>query len=219
MARCEWETDELQRDMMVVIQNMHDLERSKSDNIDDIFEEIKLGKILDGAVQFIENTPVYTSSIRKNPVIKSINKFYDAAYELFNVSLHCPEMVWCLYRSGSAWDNFEIGDTRTYPTYLSTSTSIEFVSFWKADKGNVLFKILAPGDTKILAIESVYNPKFDIVSDTNFEYEITIPPGKMTIIDKSKIMINYKTRILVTVEYAQLDPEEAIQILKNMKSV
>ena len=215
MARCEWETDELLRNMMVVIQNVHEKQRDK-DDVGSLFNQVKFGVTMGGSIEYVDGYIVFSEESKRIPVINGISKFYNVADKLFDMSLHSTDITWCLYRSGPMWDNFEIGDTRISPIYLSASTSIDFVSLWREEVGNVIFKILAPGDTKILAIESIYNPKFDIVTDTDYEYEITLPPGIMTIIDKTYIYLNNIQRLFVTVQFEQITKEQALYILENI---
>lgn len=216
MSRCSWETDELARKMMEVVFTIHSEQREYDDDVDKLFEEIKLGHIVDGAIKYQDNIPMYTSRLRKDKIIRSVTDFYDTAGRLYDLSLHSSSVDWCLYRSGSQWEHFEIGDTRISPVYLSTTTALDFAALWKASK-NVLFKILAPSTTELLVVESIFNPERDVVENDSYEFEVTIPPGKMTIIDKSTINVQNKDRLFVTVKFEQISREEALKLLGKMK--
>jgi hypothetical protein len=218
MSRCSWETDELARKMMEVIHKIHSEQRLEDDDTDKLFEDIKLGNVTGQSIKYTEdNVPQLTSESRRKYVTKSVSDFYDVAGRLFDLSLHSANIDWCLYRSGSQWAKFEVGDSRVSPIYLSTTTALDFAAGWKT--GNVVFKILAPGITELLVIEDIFNPKKDVIDFENapYEYEVTIPPGKMTIIEKNRISANGRDNIYVTVQFEQLTKEEAIDMLAKLK--
>jgi hypothetical protein len=209
--------------MMVVISKIHQDMRinflgdnTHSDSfIDETIEKIKIGDIIDSSsVLYIQETPKL--NVRNHRAsIKLIRDFYDTAEILYNNSLHSADIEWCVYRSGKPWDNMVIGATRTSPIFLSTSTSIEFVSLWKQTE-NVLFKIILPGDTKLIVIEDIFNPQIDKIEDTSFEYEITIPPGTFTIQNIQNIIINNIQRTLITTHFSQLSKEQALSLLESI---
>src|SRR6478752_7228555 len=107
MSRCSWETDEVARKMMEVVFTIHSEQRLADDEIDDLFESIKLGEIVNNAVKFEDGVAMYTHRGRSKKIIASVQSFYDIAGRLYDLWLHSVNVDWCLYRSGSPWENFE----------------------------------------------------------------------------------------------------------------
>jgi hypothetical protein len=224
MARCDWETDKLALAMMHTLYKIHSDSRLNPDMslvpdikddgfVDELCEEIKIGDIMEDAIIYKKDIPYYNEIPEK--IIKSIKKFYDVSEYLYKVSLHSNDIKWCVYRSGSKWENFNIGHTRILPIYFSTTTSLDFASSWKADR-NVLFKIITSFNTKVIVLEDIYNSGI-YYEQGESEFEITFPPGILTIVSKEHITINNSLRELITCDFIEFSREQSLKYLDKMK--
>jgi hypothetical protein len=200
--------------------------------LDEVFEKVKVGDDVNNLVTYDQNNKSwytilkrgvfdtddsYTKKVKnlKTTAIENITNYYTASEVLYNASLRSPDVDWCVYRSGSPWEKFEIGDTRIMPVYFSTSTSVEFTSMWKSDV-NVLFKILAPSETRLMLIETVFNEEKDDIDVEGYEFEVTMPPGRLEIIKKQMIVILGESRELITLKLKPFMVEEALEYLRKM---